>query len=90
MNPVPVVGCSHLKSAVTQAASDAALVNPEWVGSEMLEGLQAIDVEPGEPRAANGLLIGESLLSPSSFSLTTRRLGHWVEERKRPGLDRSR
>ncbi len=28
---VPVHGCLHLKSAVTQVSADTVLINPDWV-----------------------------------------------------------
>jgi dimethylargininase len=73
--PVEVSGCLHLKSAVTQVADDALLVNPEWVDGRLF-GVNAhcIEIDPAEPLAANALRIGEALIYPASFPRTLRRL----------------
>jgi dimethylargininase len=73
VTPVPVRGCLHLKSAVTEAAPGVILVNPEWVDPGVF-GAAAIEVDPSEPGAANGLLIGSQLVYPASFPKTRRRL----------------
>ena len=36
---VPVTGCLHLKSAVTQAAENTLLINPAWVGAKAGTGM---------------------------------------------------
>lgn len=72
--PVDVRGCLHLKSAVTRVAPDALLVNPDWVDPGTWPGLRRIDVDPGEPHAANALACGGRVLSPSSFPGTHERL----------------
>jgi dimethylargininase len=71
---VPVRGCLHLKSAVTQVASTALLINPEWVDAARFPGWQAIEIDPAEPFAANALLIGDSLVYPAAYPLTRARL----------------
>jgi dimethylargininase len=71
---VPVVGCLHLKSAVTQVGDRVVLVNPAWVDASAFAGCSVIDVDPDEPYAANGLRIGDRLIYPASFSRTRRRL----------------
>jgi dimethylargininase len=71
---VDVHGCLHLKSAVTQPAADAVLVNPEWVDPAVFSGLRVIVVDPGEPYAANALLIGATAIYPSAFPRTAARL----------------
>jgi dimethylargininase len=72
--PVPVRGCLHLKSAVTEAASGVVLLNPAWVDRAAFGAVSVIEVDPREPSAANGLLIGSRLVYPSSFPMTRRRL----------------
>jgi dimethylargininase len=71
---VPVIGCLHLKSAVTQVAEDTLLINQLWVDAAHFGNFQLIDVDPAEPSAANGLLIGDTLIYPAEFPRTRRRL----------------
>jgi dimethylargininase len=69
-----VSGCLHLKSAVTQVAPDAVLLNPLSVDRAVFAGWRVIEVDPGEPYAANALLIGDAVLFPSAFPRTAARL----------------
>ena len=71
---VPVRGCLHLKSAVTLVAGDTLLVNREWVDAGAFAGVGFVDVDPGEPRAANALLVGGTVLYPASHPRTAARL----------------
>lgn len=71
---VPVEECLHLKSAVTQVAERTLLVNPRWVNPSLFGPLTVIEVDPEEPTAANGLLVGDRLIYPASFPRTRRRL----------------
>jgi dimethylargininase len=71
---VPVGGCLHLKSAVTEVAPDAVLVNPAWVDARTFGAARVIEVDPDEPYAANGLLVGRALIYPDSFPKTRARL----------------
>jgi len=71
---VPVRGCLHLKSAITEVAPGVVLVNPAWVDPTVFGHVTAIEVDPGEPYGANGLLAGTSLVYPDSFPATRRRL----------------
>ncbi len=71
---VPVHGCLHLKSAVTQVASDTVLINSRWLDSRNFEGLKLIEVDETEPQAANALLIGETAIYPGNYPRTRRRL----------------
>ena len=71
---VPVEGCLHLKSAVTQVAPGALLINRHWVGAAVFEPLQLLDVDPSEPYAANALRVGEAVIYPSAYPRTRRRL----------------
>ena len=71
---VPVVGCLHLKSAVTQVAPETVLINRRWVDAGHFAGFELLDVHPDEPDAANALLLGTSLIYPASHPLTRRRL----------------
>ncbi len=74
VEPVAVEGCLHLKSAVSQVGPRTLLVNPRWVDAGAFEGLVRIEVSPGEPLAANALLIGESVVYPASYTRTLARL----------------
>ncbi len=71
---VPVHGCLHLKSAATQIAPDALLINRHWLDSQGLGSLRMIEVDEAEPHAANALLIGETVIYPSGYPRTQQRL----------------
>lgn len=76
VTPVPVTGCLHLKSAVTEVAPGTVLVNPAWVDAAAFGGATSIEIDPTEPAAANGLLVGGHLIYPSAFPKTRLRLEH--------------
>ena len=67
-------GCLHLKSAVTPVGQNMLLLNPEWVDPQFFAGRKIIEVDPSEASAANGLLLGETLLYATEFPKTRRRL----------------
>lgn len=71
---VPISGCLHLKSAVTQVADGRLLLQPEWVDADAFADFDIIEVDPGEAHAANALRIGEGLVYPASFPRTRERL----------------
>jgi dimethylargininase len=71
---VPVSGCLHLKTAVTQVGDRLVLLNPSWVPIDAFSDLERIDVDPAEPFAGNALRIGSSVLFPSELPRTARRL----------------
>jgi dimethylargininase len=71
---VPVDGCLHLKSAVTQVARDTLLINPAWVDAGAFGPMNLIEVDPVEPFAANALLIGDTVIYPAAYPATRRRL----------------
>jgi dimethylargininase len=71
---VPVTGCLHLKSAVTAVSGDTLLINRDRVDAGAFSGLTLIDVDPDEPHGANALLVGRSVVFPSAFPKTRRRL----------------
>jgi dimethylargininase len=72
---IDVRGCLHLKSAVTAAANDAILVNPQWVDVSHFRGLRVVEVHADEPFAANALLVDETLLCAAAARRTRERLG---------------
>jgi dimethylargininase len=71
---VEVIGCLHLKSAVTQVSADTLLINPAWVDRAIFGEMKFIEVDASEGSAANGLWIDDTVLYPSSFPLTCQRL----------------
>jgi dimethylargininase len=71
---VPIQGCLHLKSAVTQVTADTLLIQPEWVGPEHFPGFTLIEVDPREEHAANALRIGAAVIYPDCFPHTRARL----------------
>ncbi|PKN95247.1 MAG: dimethylargininase [Chloroflexi bacterium HGW-Chloroflexi-6] len=71
---VPVTGCLHLKSAVTQAGEDTLLINPAWVEKSHFPGWKLIEVDPREPSAANIVLTPGGAIYPQHFPLTQARL----------------
>jgi dimethylargininase len=82
VRPVPVRGCLHLKSAVTQVGPDTLLVNHGWVDPGAFRGVDFVEVHPDEPRAANALLVGGAVVYPASHPRTAERLaGRGIEVR---------
>lgn len=71
---VNVTGCLHLKSAVTQISKDTLLINPEWVSKDDFPGMGFIEIDPSEPYAANAVLVGDTIIYPSSFPKTQVKL----------------
>ena len=69
-----VRGCLHLKSAVTQVAGDALLINRAWVDAIPFIGIDLIDVDPTESFGGNALLVGESVVYPLAYPRTRERL----------------
>jgi dimethylargininase len=67
---VPLTDCLHLKSAVTQAAENTLLINPDWVDRSFFKGYKFIEIDPAEPFAANVLMLEGALIHPSAFSRT--------------------
>lgn len=74
VQPVPIRGCLHLKSAVTQVAEDTLLVQPAWVDPAAFAGFRLIEVDPEEAHAANALWVGGGVVYPACFPRTQRRL----------------
>jgi dimethylargininase len=67
-------GCLHLKSAVTTVSDDTLLINPEWVDAGAFPKQDCIPVDPTEPRAANVVRIGSTVLYSAEFPRTGQRL----------------
>lgn len=66
--PVEVRGCLHLKSACCYLGEDTVLANQTWMDPDALCGLKVLDVP--EPRGANVLRIGDTVLMPAAFPRT--------------------
>jgi dimethylargininase len=71
---IEVHGCLHLKSAVTRLCDDRLLVNPGWIDTQALGAFSLIEVDPGEPSAANALALDDRIMYPTSFPRTAERL----------------
>jgi len=71
---VPVIGCLHLKSAVTHLSNSVLLANRVWFDTEPFAGFEWIDVDPAEPHAGNALALNGSALFPASFPKTRARI----------------
>jgi len=71
---VPIHGCLHLKSAVTEVAAGVLLVQPEWVSPAAFADHRLIMIDPTEPHAANALRVGTGLVYPDAFPRTLARL----------------
>jgi dimethylargininase len=74
VRPLEVMGCLHLKSAVTLVGPETLLVNPAWVDRDALRPHRLIEVDGAEPHAANALRIGDHVIYPTSFPRTRERL----------------
>ncbi|RPJ49876.1 MAG: dimethylargininase [Chloroflexi bacterium] len=72
--PVPVHGCLHLKSAVTQVGEETLLINREWVDLDHFAGCRWIEVDLREPDGANALFVGVGILYSASHPRTRERL----------------
>ena len=71
---VELTGCLHLKTAVTQVADRTLLINPAWAAKSAFRGMDFIDVDVGEPPAANAVRVADTLIYPRSFPRTRERL----------------
>jgi dimethylargininase len=76
---VPLDGCLHLKSAVTEVGEGMVVLNPQWIDSTVFDRYEQIEVDPAEPSGANVLRVaagdgGETLVMPAAFPRTAERL----------------
>ncbi|NNG15377.1 MAG: dimethylargininase, partial [Gemmatimonadales bacterium] len=74
VTPLPVNGCLHLKSAVTQIAPNTLLINRDWVDAGAFPNMRLVDIDPSEPHGANALAIGDSVVFPAAYPRTRDRL----------------
>jgi dimethylargininase len=73
---VPLTKCLHLKSACTALGVDRVLINPEWVSTDLFDGLRVVCVDPDEPFGANAVSVGRAIIMPASAPRTRTRLAH--------------
>ena len=71
---VPLRGCLHLKTAVTQVAAGTLLLNPDWIDPTFFAHFDTIATDPAEPFAANALLLEQCLIFPERYTRTQQRL----------------
>jgi dimethylargininase len=71
---IPVDGCLHLKSAVTALGDEVLLANRAWLPSDAFRGYDIVDVDPGEPAAANALRLADRIIFPAAFPRTADRI----------------
>jgi dimethylargininase len=71
---VEVQGCLHLKSAATVVGDQLLLINGGWLPSAPFVAFDRIEVDAGEPSAANALRVGDQIMFPTSFPKTLARL----------------
>jgi len=74
--PVEVRDCLHLKSACCYIGDDTVLANRAWMDPDALCGLRILEVPADEPRGANSLRIGDTVLLPAAFPHTCELLEH--------------
>jgi dimethylargininase len=67
---VEMTDCLHLKSACTQIGPNTLLINQGWVEAAAFAGFDFVNVAASEPGAANALLVGETVIMPSTFPET--------------------
>jgi dimethylargininase len=74
VSTVPVTGCLHLKSAVSEIAERTLLIKREWVPPEAFAQLRLIAVDSAEPFAANAVRVGDVVIHPAEFPRTRARM----------------
>jgi dimethylargininase len=71
---VKVNDCLHLKSAVTQVAQDTLIIKLDWVDASAFGDMNLIEVDASESYGANALLVGKTVIYPTSFPRTRKQL----------------
>lgn len=74
VHAVPLHGCLHLKSAVSQVGEEELLLNPDWIDASIFRDFQLLEVHPNEPLAANALWLAGTVIYPLAFPKTRERL----------------
>jgi dimethylargininase len=67
---VEIRDCLHMKSACCYLGRQTILANRAWVGTGAFREFRILDVAPDEPWAAEVLVIGQTVVIPSSFPAT--------------------
>jgi len=68
--PVPVHGCLHLKSACCYLGDQTIIANRSWLDASAFDAFRILDVPQDEPRGANVLRVGITLILPQAFPKT--------------------
>ena len=71
---VPLRGCLHLKTAVTQIGESALLLDPVCVDRDVFAGSELVEIDPDEPHSGNALWLGDVVVFPRRFPRTADRL----------------
>jgi dimethylargininase len=71
---LPLTGCLHLKTAITQIGESSVLLNPEWVIRSAFAAFEQIEVDPAEPFAANALRVEGVVVYAAAHVRTRERL----------------
>lgn len=71
---VRVPGALHLKTACTALDDETLLLNRDWLEPGAFAGWRAVEVDEGEPFAANVLRLGRTLVANSGFPRTLERV----------------
>jgi dimethylargininase len=74
VRPVAVTGCLHLGTGVSYVGGDAVLANRSWIDITQFEGFEVLDAAPGEPWAANTMLVNGTVLMPAGNPRTQEML----------------
>jgi dimethylargininase len=72
--PVATRDCLHLKTAATDAGNDILLINPAWVDRTAFGASNIMEVDAGEPFAANVLRVGGATICAAAYPRTLRQL----------------
>ena len=62
-----VSGCLHLKSACSYLGDGFIIANPVWFEAGRVEDVKVIEVDPGEPGAANAVRVGAKRVGGSGL-----------------------
>ena len=71
---VEIRDCLHMKSACCYLGRQTILANRAWIDTAPFREFRILEVAPDEPWAANVLVVGETVVIPSSFPATARML----------------
>jgi len=69
-----VLGCLHLKSAITALDDRTLLANRRWIHEKDFSGFEVVEVDPAEPMAANIVRVGNGHLYAAGFPRTLERV----------------